>query len=363
LQGITIARLTTSTTTRVATTLVAILAAAILLRYGRVVLIPIVLSVLLAYTLAPLVNILERAKVPRLAGTLLVMLSLTGGLAFSVYSLRGQAIAMVEEIPNLARRLRAELRGSAGSGGALEKVQRAGSEIERTSRELSVAGSSTPPASAPPVSADGLVIATTGGMLALAGHATAIFFMVLFMLLSGDLFERKLLAIAGPSRREVVQGALAEITMEIRRYLWVRLITSVVVSLATWGALAWLGMPHAALWGIAAGVCNVIPYVGPVIISSGLAVAGFIHFGSVGQAALVAGVALVITALEGWLLEPPLMGRAEGLNTVAILVGLVFWTWAWGAWGTVLAVPLLSVIKTVCARTSGLRPVAELLAE
>ena len=88
-----------------------------------------------------------------------------------------------------------------------------------------------------------------------------------------------------------------------------------------------------------------------------------VQFGSIGQAVLVASVALVISALEGWLLDPPLMGKAEDLNTVAILVGLVYWTWAWGGWGTVLAVPLLSVTKSVCARTTGLRPVAELLRE
>lgn len=356
--------MTSSTVSRVATTLVAILAGSLLLHYGRVVLIPIVLSVLLSYALAPIVGWLGRVGLPRLVATSLVMLLFGGGLALSVYSLRDQAVAAIEEVPAFARRLREELRAGAGSGGLLDKVRRAGTELERTSRELSAQPASPPPpAAAPAISADGLFVATTATLLALAGHATAIFFMVFFMLLSDDLFTRKLLAIAGPSRRQIVRDALAEITMEIQRYLWVRIITSVAVALATWAALAWLGMTHAALWGIAAGVCNVIPYVGPVIISAGLLLAGFVQFGSISQAMLVAAVALVISALEGWLLDPPLMGKAEDLNTVAILVGLVFWTWAWGAWGTVLAVPLLSVIKTVCARTSGLRPVAELLRE
>jgi len=357
--------MTASPASRVATTLVAILAAAILLRYGRVVLIPIVLSVLISYALFPIVGALQRVGLPRLIGTTLIMLIVFGGIVMTAYSLRYQALAVVEEIPAFARKLREEFRSGAKGGGPLEMVQRAGSEIERTSRELTSPGAAAPAATAAPapITADGLFFSTTTGIIALAGHATAIFFLVFFMLLSGDLFERKLLAIAGPARRQLVRDALAEISVEIQRYLWVRIVTSIVVGLATWAALAWLGMPHAALWGAGAGVCNVIPYVGPVIISAGLAVAAFIHFGSIGQAALIAGVALVITALEGWLLEPPLMGKAEGLNTVAVLVGLVFWTWAWGGWGTVLAVPLLSVIKTVCARTSGLRPVAELLRE
>jgi predicted PurR-regulated permease PerM len=355
--------MTTSTATRLATTLVAILAASLLLHYGRVVLIPIVLSVLLSYALSPVVGFLHRAGLPRLVATCLVMLCFIGGLAISAYSLRYQALAAIEEVPAFARRLREEMRAGAAGGGLLEKVRRAGTEIERTSRELAAQPGAANAPVAPPITADGLFVATTAGVIALAGHATAIFFLVFFMLLSDDLFERKLLAIAGPSRREIVRDALAEITVEIQRYLWVRIITSVAVALATWAALSWLGMSNAILWGIAAGICNVIPYVGPVIISAGLLIAGFVHYGSIGEAALVSAVALVISALEGWLLEPPLMGKAEGLNTVAILVGLVYWTWAWGAWGTVLAVPLLSVIKTVCSRTTGLRPVAELLRE
>jgi len=51
------------------------------------------------------------------------------------------------------------------------------------------------------------------------------------------------------------------------------------------------------------------------------------------------------------------------MNTLAILIGLVFWTWAWGAWGTLLAVPMMSICKTICDRVSSLRPMAELLRE
>ena len=352
--------LAAGTIPQIAAAVVAILGAAILLRYGRSVLIPIVLSALFAYALAPVVGSLERLGLPRLAATSLVVLALTGGVAYAAYSLRHQALAVVEEIPNLARRVRDEL--SRGRGGAIEKVQRAGSEIERTSREISPSSGAPPPASAP-VSASGLIVWTTTGLAALAGHATAIFFLVFFMLLSGDLFERKLLTIAGPARRSSVQSALNEINQEIKRYIWVRAVTSAAVAAATWGALMLLGVNHPLMWGLAAGICNVIPYVGPVIISAGLAVAGFVQFGTLWDAMLVAGVALVITALEGWLLEPPLMGRTQGLNTVAVLVGLVFWTWAWGAWGTVLAVPLLSAMRTICDRVAGLRPIAELLRE
>jgi predicted PurR-regulated permease PerM len=59
------------------------------------------------------------------------------------------------------------------------------------------------------------------------------------------------------------------------------------------------------------------------------------------------GAAIVIASLEGWLLTPPLMGKAEHMSALAVFLGLPLWTWVWGARGTILAVPMLVVIKSV----------------
>ncbi len=79
--------------------------------------------------------------------------------------------------------------------------------------------------------------------------------------------------------------------------------------------------------------------------------------------AYVSGTALAITSLEGWLLTPLLMSRAASMNPVAIFVGLLFWSWVWGVWGTILAVPMLMAIKAVCDRVEDLQPIGELLGE
>jgi predicted PurR-regulated permease PerM len=81
------------------------------------------------------------------------------------------------------------------------------------------------------------------------------------------------------------------------------------------------------------------------------------------MAALVAAIALAITSLEGFLLTPWLTSRASSMNAVAIFVGLLFWSWLWGVWGTLLAVPMLMVLKAVCDRIEDLKPVGELLGD
>ena len=153
-----------------------------------------------------------------------------------------------------------------------------------------------------------------------------------------------------------------DINAQIQRFLLVRLITAVVVGALTWAVLAWMGVPQAAVWGILAGVFNSIPYFGPVIVSGGLFVVGLAQGGGATQALQMSGAALVITSLEGWLLTPPLMGKAERMSVLAVFLGLLLWTWIWGAWGTILAVPMLVVVKSVADHVPRLNPIGRLMA-
>jgi predicted PurR-regulated permease PerM len=76
----------------------------------------------------------------------------------------------------------------------------------------------------------------------------------------------------------------------------------------------------------------------------------------------MSGAALAITSLEGWLLTPPLMGKAERMSALAVFVGLLLWTWIWGAWGTLLAVPMLVLVKSVADHIEPLNPIGRLMA-
>jgi predicted PurR-regulated permease PerM len=169
--------------------------------------------------------------------------------------------------------------------------------------------------------------------------------------------------LAGPTlnRRRVTVEIIEQIAQRIRQFLLIQIASSAVVAVATWLALWALGLEQAALWGLVAGILNSIPYYGPMLVTGGLSVVGFLQFGDVGQTAAVAGASLLITTLEGSVLTPQLMGRAAEMNTVAVFAGLIFWTWAWGVWGLLLAVPMMMVFKVICDHVEDLRPVAYLL--
>jgi predicted PurR-regulated permease PerM len=80
------------------------------------------------------------------------------------------------------------------------------------------------------------------------------------------------------------------------------------------------------------------------------------------QALQISGAALLITSLEGWLLTPALMGKAERMNVLAVFIGLIVWIWLWGEWGTILAVPMLVVIKSVADHVEGLKRLGRFMA-
>jgi predicted PurR-regulated permease PerM len=132
--------------------------------------------------------------------------------------------------------------------------------------------------------------------------------------------------------------------------------------LATGIAFALIGLNHAIVWGIAAGVLNLVPYVGNVAVTGGAALVAFLQFGgSVQMALAVAGASLVIDTLKGYVFVPWVTSRASRMNPVVVFVGVLAWGWLWGLWGLLLGFPILMAIKAVCDRVDHLKPVGELL--
>jgi predicted PurR-regulated permease PerM len=353
----------------------------LVLQYAQSVLIPIVLGVLISYSLAPVVGALHKARVPRGVGAALAVMLLVGGLGLGIYTLSGQAMAIVSAVPPAAQRIRERLRTTRyDQGGALQKVQQAATEIDRAAQEASAPSAAEQEAAKrakaqtdvqkvevvqPTFRASDFLWSGGLGLLGFAGQFVLVLFLVYFFLVTGDLYKRKVVKIAGPtlSDKKITVKILDDINLQIASFMRVQLLTSAVVGIATMAALWYLGLNQWIVWGLAAGIFNSIPYLGPVLVSGGLTIVAFMQFDNVPRTLLVCGVAFLITSLEGFLLTPALMGRAARMNPVAVFVGLLFWSWIWGVWGAVLAVPMLMMIKAVCDHIEELQPVGELLGE
>ena len=319
-----------------------------------------------------MVNRLQAWRIPRALGAALLLIGTLGGAGSVVYTLSDEAVLMIEAMPSAARKLRQSLRGDKNlSGSNIDKMQRAAVQLETLANEPTTAPTKASPTvmrvliEKPKIEAQRYFWIGTIGFAGMVGQATIVLFLAYFLLASGDAFRRKLVRIAGPSlgRKKITLLVLGDISGQIQRYLLVQVFTSFVVGVVTWLALAYLGLENAALWGIAAGLFNSIPYLGPVVVTGATALIAFTQFGTLNMAVLVGGIILLITTLEGFLLTPWLTGRASRMSAVVVFVGVLFWGWLWGVWGLLLGMPILMMVKAVCDRVEDLKSIGELLGD
>ncbi|WP_229676102.1 AI-2E family transporter [Polaromonas eurypsychrophila] len=338
------------------------------LHWAKAVFIPIMLSILFSYAFSPLVNWMAHRRVPRWLGSAIVLLSILGALGSTAYALSDEASAMVESLPVAAQKFRNAMKRSSGnSTSTLDTVQKAATQIEQAAQEGAASGG-TRGAMRVVIEKSNFNVKDylwtgTIGLIALIGQATVVIFLTYFLMLSGDTFRRKMLKLAGPnlSSKKITLHALHEITEQIQRYLQVQLLTSALVGVMTWLALWAIGLDNAPVWGIAAGVLNLVPYVGSLITAAASALVGFLQFGSLNMAMLVGGASLVIHTIVGNIVTPWLTSRASRLSPVAVFVALLAWGWLWGVWGLLLGIPIMMMVKSVCDRVDDLKPVGEFL--
>lgn len=356
----------------IALVLLTVLAVLAVLRFASGFFIPLMLGLVFTYALSPVVDWLARHRVPRALSAAVLILGILGGTGASIYALADDANDLITSLPEAARKLRDSMRKQARAPDTpLETVQKAAAELARAAEEAGGGAGAPPPqrgvsrviVEKPRFDLKDYLWSGTLGLVSLLAQVIVVTFLTYFLLLSGDTFRRKLVKIAGPGMAEkrLTVQALDEINAQMQRYLLVQLLASVGVGLATGLAFAALGLKHAAVWGVAAGILNLVPYIGSVAITGAAALVAFLQFGEVNQALLVGGISLFINTIEGYLLVPWATSKASSMNPVAVFIGVLAWGWLWGVWGLLLGIPILMAVKAVCDRVDHLKPVGELL--
>ncbi len=339
------------------------------LRFARQVFIPLAVGVLISYALEPIVSWLKKRSIPRAVGAGVLLAALVGGAVFGMFTLLDDAVAVIEKLPAAAKELGESLKVTRRDGqGLMQKMQKAATEMENTTTEAVGPdavrkGVTRVQVEDKPINLGDYLWRGGTEVISVGSAVVLVLFLVYFMLITGDLFTRKMMKIAGPSvlSRKITAQILDEIDTQIARYMLIQVMTSVIVGVSSGIAFWWIGLEQAPIWGIAVGLLDTIPYFGPAIAMAGLFTIGFLQFGTIPMGLALAGVAFVIMCLEGFLLTPWLTMRAVRMNGVALFLGLMFWGWMWGVWGLLLAVPMMVMIKSISDRIEDLKPVGEML--
>ncbi len=342
------------------------------LDWAQSFIITMLLGILLAYALNPLVNQMERIKINRFIGASVVILVLIGSLVFAGYVLRSQVQSIISILPEAATKLTSSFAVKRGDPLTnIQKIQIAANQVETaTSTAESNIAKSKKPVMHVVVEEQKFKIGDflwrgSLGVFGFIGEAITMIFLAYFILLSGDSFKRKLVKITGPSltSKKITVSILTDINHSIQRYMFMLLVTNIIVGIISWAIFRSLDLENAGAWAVAAGFMHVVPYFGPIATAAATGMAAYMQFNSILMALIVSGASILIATIVGVFITTWMTGRIAKMNSAAVFIALIFFSWLWGLCGMLLGIPVIFIIKVVCEHIEHLQPIAELLGD
>ena len=340
-----------------------------ILYFGRDVLVPLALSVLLTFLLAPGVRWLERRRFPRvLATTVMVGLAccvIAGLVWITVAQFLNFAASLPEYKNNIQDKislLRSDPQGSLSK--ARRTIEEIGTEIAKQDEAAAAApaprGAPRGAPRSPRLTAQGerpvpvtieeaqltpfeLMRELITPLIVPLAVAGAVILFTFIMLLQREDLRDRMIRLVGQGQLNVTTQVFEEAANRVSRYLRMQLIVNVSYGLPVGIALYLIGIPNAALWGVLATALRFIPYLGAWIAAALPIALSFAISDDWSLVVWTVAVFLVLELISNNVIEPWAYGASTGMSAIAVIVAAIFWTWLWGTVGLLLAVPL-----TVC---------------
>lgn len=328
-----------TTTNRLLTTIV-ILMTLSALYFAKDVILPAVLGFMLALTLGPWVRWLTRRGVPAPLSAAVLIFGFAAVIGMAILLLGGSVASWFDEIPRISFELRDKLRGVTDSLSAFQVASKQVEDMAKGGEEAVQTVVLQQP---------GLLTAAVSNLASFATSLVAGLILALFLLSAGNLFYIKIMesfARFGDKKRALT--VIYEIERRMSHYIVAITCINAILGLAIAAAMYLLDMPYPFVWGIAAFCLNYLPFLGGVIGTLGIGAFAIVHFDNLYYAMLVPIAYQSLTALEGQVLTPLILGVRLQLNTVAVFLTVIFWAWLWGIPGALMAVPILVFVKVVC---------------
>jgi predicted PurR-regulated permease PerM len=333
-----------------------VLAAAIILLffyYAAGVVITLLLSILLAYFLDPAVEFLEKMRVPRTIGAMVMVLILIAVLIAAGYGLWTRTADFASNWPRYSGVLRT------AAGAVNNKIKGIEGQVSQIAPEQVPASS----AAAPPETSivRTLIMRGMGSLYALVLEATFMPFLVFFMLAGKREVWHGTLQLFPASRRTQVKETLEDLREVLRDYLVGMCLVTLVVIAASSLFFWMLDLEYPILTGMVSGLLNMVPYIGAVMAWLPAFMIALTKWKTLGPFVGIAIGLLSIHIIALNFVAPQLVGRRVRLNAVAITIALLFWGWVWGGMGLLLAIPITAALRVICDHTESWKPIGRWL--
>lgn len=312
------------------------------------VVVTLLLSILLAYMLDPIVEWLERFRVPRGVGALMVLLVAAGMVVLLGYFVWDRAERFAEAWPEYA----GILKDAASSvEKKIEIFEKEVSKIAPAERR----GLAVRVAEEQPIRR--LLLSGLGSLYSLLLFVSFVPFLVFFMLAAKRDVWHATLQLFPSTERTRVKQALEAVSGMLRGYVVGNVLVALMLAVAS-GLFFWIiNLEYPFLGGLVSGVLNLVPYLGAVMAWIPPLVLGLKQFHSLAPFVGIAAVLGVFHLVAVNVLMPALVGKRVHLNAIAVTVALLFWGWLWGGIGLILAIPITATMKVVCDHVDGWEPI------
>ena len=329
---------------RNALVILATIAAGVVLKLLADILTPLALAIFLALMIDGFARVLE-ARLPgvsrRAATPLAIVLSVVifGGAAFFIVD---NATAFAGQLADYTPRLNGLIARVAGLMGV-----EAPPSLTQLVHQLN------------PASYLGEV---AKGLQSFASTAAFVLIYLGFILASRSGWERKAVNLfATREQRQDAVEAFLRIRNGVEQYLWVQTVTGLMIAVASWIAMAAIGLENALFWAILIFIASYIPVVGGIVAVAAPPVFALVQFPTLWQAIVLFVVLQVIGMFVGNVVQPRMQGRSLNMDPIVLLLALAFWSVIWGLTGAFLSTPLTTVMMVVLAQFAGTRWIAVML--
>lgn len=331
------------------------------LYFGREILLPLAIAMLLAFLLSPLVRLLERWRIARVVAVLISVTSMFAVISLVGFLFYWQLEDFASQLPEYRANLRGKVQQMRLSGRTWEKLQETLDEIKQDADEEQAQPVRIVPDRAVPIDQFQAVAA---GLAASAANAALVVMLVMFILMSREDLRNRLVLLTG-KKLALTTHTLDEIANRISRYLVLNAIVNGTFGLAVGLGLSAIGVRYALMWGLLSAFWRFIPYLGAVMAAAPPVLVAFLQFPGSDwlHPLLAAGLFLVLELITNSVIEPLVYGHGMGVSTVALLVSAMFWVWIWGPIGLALAVPLTVIVVVVGEHVPAFEPLAILLGD
>ena len=326
-----------------------VLAVAILY-FGKEVLVPVTLALLLAFVLAPLVNLLRRLRLGRVPAALLAA-TLALGLVLAIGTVIGTQIAqLTTDLPRYAATVETKAANVKAYtlGRVSELTDKIGSQTktpERATSETSTTISTPAAIPAPPAHSTGfspldLVRRYLSPVLSPLATFGIVFIVAIFALLQREDLRDRMIRLTGSTDLHGTTVAIDDGTRRLRRYFITQLSINAIFGVVIGIGLLIIGVPNPVLWGILSALLRFVPYVGSLISAVlPMTLAAAVEPGW-SMTLWTLALYVVVEGVTGQAIEPMVYGRSTGLSPFSVVVAALFWSWLWGPIGLILSTPL-----------------------